>query len=91
MRIMFVDMFDEDLSDVSDLLCTVGKIRFMAFTVQVKCLTKIEQPEQFTLQVIQRTFGFSPGDYVLVNVPALRFRNYYMALVLWCIGLGDLT
>ena len=85
MRIMIVDMLDEDLSDVSDLLCTVGKIRFTSFTVQVKCLTKIEQPnkcltkieqpEQFTFQVIQRTFGFSPGDYVLVNVPSLRFRN----------------
>ena len=25
------------------------------------------------IQVIQRSFSFSPGDYVLVNIPSLRF------------------
>ena len=35
------------------------------------------------LQVIQRSFSFTPGDYVLLNIPSLRWHCNWLIIHLW--------
>ena len=43
-------------------------------------------------QVIQRSFDFKPGDYVLINVPSLRFlRKSKSASIIAQIKVSSLT
>ena len=55
---MFVELAAQASVDIDDLLCSWPKIMF----------------SNIYIKVIQRSFSFSPGDYVLVNIPSLRFH-----------------